>query len=189
MKAPLLSESLIISSAFCVLILFSIESCQNKERVDNQNKNEVFGNNTQEEIEAHFFIGIANVSKKMISKSQIAQQQGLHSKVKELSKKIENEQYNVLQNITKIANKKLIIITEINAAGNQDLYELMKADKSNFDKIYLNDMTDSLAEEIGLLEKITKDTKDVGILKLANAFLPKHYQLLRETEKLKREIN
>ena len=125
----------------------------------------------------------------MISKSQIAQQKALHIEVKELSKKIETEQYNVLQNITKIANKKLIIITEINAAGNQDLYELMKADKSNFDKIYLNAMTDALAEEIGLLEKITKDTKDVGILKLVNSFLPKQYELLKLTEKFKKEIN
>lgn len=187
MKCQLVSESLFFRIAFSVLILFSAASCNKNEKVESDEK--VLENNYKEEKEAKFFIATANLSKRIISKSQIAQQKAQKNTVKELGKKLELQQNNLFQQISKIANKKLIIITEINAAGNDDLFELMKTKARNFDTAYLNDMKNELAEEIELLRAITKETKDSSIIKLTHSELPIQYELLRATEKTQREIN
>ncbi|MDX6181843.1 DUF4142 domain-containing protein [Flavobacterium sp. Fl-77] len=189
MRVKLVSESLFYKIALSVLILFSAESCKENDTLEEETKSEILENNTEEEREAHFFIATANISKKMVSKSQIAQQKTLQHDIKELSKRLEHQQNNIFQEITKMANKKLIIISEINAAGNDDLYKLMNAKEKNFDKLYLNDMTNALSDEITLLQTITKETADISILKLANSILPIQYEFLRETEKLKERIN
>lgn len=183
MNAKLLLKSLFFKIAFVVLGVTFFESCNKNDTT----KNTIFTDNVKEEKEAYFFIATVNVSKKMISKSQIAQQKGSQIKVVELSKKIENQQNKIFQEITKIANKKLIIITEINAAGNQDLYELMNTTQKKFDESYLNSMSDSLTEEIELFRTITKETKDVAILKLINEFLPIQFEHLKEIEELKKK--
>ncbi|MWB95536.1 DUF4142 domain-containing protein [Flavobacterium sp. GA093] len=188
MKVRLLSETFFFRILCSVLILASIESCEKNERANNS-KNDIFENNATEEKEAYFFITTANVSKNMISKSQIAQQKSSNIRIKELSKKIEHQQNKVFQNITIIASRKLIIITEIYAAGNEDLYELMDTSSESFDKKYLNSMADSLAEEIVLFKEIAKETDEVAILKLTKESLSEQYELLKETEKLRKEIN
>jgi predicted outer membrane protein len=162
-------------------------SCKKNEPLENALKSETFNKNDKEEIEAFFFIATANVSKSLISKSQIAQQKSSEIEILELSKKIESQQSQILQDVTKMANKKLIIITEINATHKRDLYELLDATDVNFKTAYVDSMTESLKEQIGLFESVSKETNDKTILKFVLQYLPEQYQLLRETEKL--EIN
>lgn len=88
-----------------------------------------------------------------------------------------------------MANKKLIIITEINATHKRDLYDLIDANSTGFNKIYLDSMAESLKEQINLFESISKETNDKAILKLVLHYLPEQYQILREMQRISYEIN
>lgn len=177
-----------VFSLFIIVAFFS--SCGKKEhKNESAFKNETLTKNKQqndkEQIEASFFIATANVSNIIISKSQIAQKRS--ESLLELSKKIENQQNQLLQNVSEMANKKLIMITDINAIHKRDLYDLIDSNDSVFGKTYLNSIAESLSEQIKLLEKISTETNDEKILKLVLEFLPGQYELLRETEKTKTE--
>lgn len=164
-----------------------MSSCKKNNPIETSLKNETFTKNEKEEIEAFFFIATANVSKSIISKSQIAQQKSSDINIQELSEKIEFQQSNLLEEVNKMANKKLIIITEINPTHKTDLYDLIDAADIGFKKAYLNSMSQSLNEQINLFESISKETNDKTILKLVLQYLPGQYQLLRETERINRE--
>jgi len=150
-------------------------------------KNQAFAKNDREETEVFFFISTANVSKTIISKSQIAQQKSSDVIVQELSKRIEVQESQLLEAITTMATSKLIVITEINATHKRDLYNLIDANGYDFNSIYLNAMTDAICNQIELLEAISRETNDKEILELVLRFLPQQYRLLRETERIKRQ--
>ncbi|WP_230392445.1 DUF4142 domain-containing protein [Flavobacterium sp. LC2016-01] len=182
-----------ILKVFFLLIIISFSACGKKEHQKaspfiketfSQNNKQF---NDKDQVESSFFIAVANVSNALISKSQFAQKRS-QSPIQELSKKIEDHQYQLLQKISEMANKKLIIITDINVTHKRDLYELIATDESSFDKTYLNSISASLSEQINLLENISSETNDEKILKLVLQYLPDQYQLLRETERLKTEF-
>ncbi|TPG41724.1 DUF4142 domain-containing protein [Flavobacterium pectinovorum] len=187
MKAIPPLKAAIFKAVFLLIIVVCLASCKKSNPIETNLKNETFNINEKEEIEAFFFIATANVSKTIISKSQIAQQKSSEINVQELSKKIELNQSNLLEEVNKIANKKLIIITEINATHKRDLYDLIDVTDAGFKKAYLNSMAQSLNEQIDLFESISKDTNDKTILKLVLQYLPGQYELLRETERINKE--
>ncbi|MCP2026197.1 putative outer membrane protein [Flavobacterium sp. HSC-32F16] len=173
-----------------ILIIICISSCKKNNSIENVlKKNEAFTKNEEEETIAFFFIETANLGKTIISKSQIAQQKSSENSIVILGKKIENHQNRLLQEITELANKKLLIISEINASHRQDTYELIIANSSSFDRVYLNSMKKCLEEQIKLLENVSKETNDKVILKLVLKYLPEQFDLLRETEVLIKEHN
>lgn len=165
-----------------------MSSCKENNQIKNNLKNETFIKTEKEETEAFFFIATANVSKSIISKSQIAQQKSSNFEIQELSKKLEIHQNELLQEVSKMANKRLIIITDINATHKRDLYNLIDAKSADFNKTYQESMTESLKEQINLFEMISKETNDKGILKLVLHYLPENYQILRELQKINTEI-
>lgn len=190
MKAVHQLKVTILRQFFLLIIILCITSCNKSNPIETSLKNETFNKTEKEEIEAFFFIATANVTKSIISKSQIAQQKSSDSTLQEWSRKIEINQNQLLQDVSKMANKKLIIITEINATHNKlDLYELIDANNTDFNKAYLDSMTESLKEQIGLFETISKQTNDKTILKLVLQYLPEQYQNLREMQRLNNEIN
>ncbi|MCD9575683.1 DUF4142 domain-containing protein [Flavobacterium sp. SCIV07] len=150
-------------------------------------KNETFAKNEEEETIAFFLIETANIGKTIISKSQIAQQKSSENSIVILGKKIEGHQNQLLQEITELANKKLIIISEINATHRRDTYELVTANPSNFDRVYLNSMKEYLEQQIKLLETVSNETNDKIILELVLKYLPEQFDLLRETERIIKE--
>ncbi|WP_246522422.1 DUF4142 domain-containing protein [Flavobacterium branchiicola] len=175
------------------MIILFFPACGKKEhQKGSRTEKETFGQNRKQQndkdqLEASFFIATANVSNAIISKSQIAQKRS-ESTIQDLSKKIENHQNLLLQNISEMANKKLIIITDINAIHKKDIYELTDPNESTFTRIYLNSIAASLSEQIKLFEKISAETNDEKILKLVLQFLPEQYQLLRETQRIQAEF-
>jgi hypothetical protein len=185
MKAMPRVKSIFFKTIFLLLILVFVSSCKKNYSIETSLKNETFTKNHKEEIEAFFFIAAANVSQSIISKSQIAQQKSSDSTILEISKKIEINQNLLLQEITNLANKKLIIITEINATRKRDLYDLIDANEYNFNHAYLDSMNDSLEEQIRLLESISKETNDQTILKMVLQYLPQQYEFSREIQKSK----
>ena len=189
MKAAPLIKATIFRTIFLLIIIFCFSSCKKSNPIESSLKSETFSKTEKEEIEAFFFIAMANATKTIISKSQIAQQKSSDFTIQELSKKIETDQNQLLQDVSKMANKKLIIITEINATHKRDLYDLIDAGSIDFNKTYLDSMIASLKEQIGLFESISKETNDQTILKLVLQYLPEQYQVLREMQKIKNEIN
>lgn len=171
-----------------MIMTTTISSCNHNENPEKTNKYVLTKN--PEEIEAYFFVAIANTTKSIISKSQLAQQKSAKGQIKNISIQTENSQKHLLQEINKIAVEKLIIINEINTTvTNKDLYELQNKNDVDFDKAYLNSITKSLSETIKLLETIANETNDTVTLKFVTHYLPKQYELLRNTEKIKRQIN
>ncbi|MRX67369.1 DUF4142 domain-containing protein [Flavobacterium resistens] len=192
MKAmPLIKVAIL--KVFFLLIILSFSACGKKERQKaNFFKNETFSQNNKlqidkDQIETSFFIAAANVSNVLISKSQFAQKHS-ENPIQDLSKKIEEHQNQLLQQIAEMANKKLVVITDINVTHKRDLYELIDTDENTFNQTYLNSISESLTEQIKLFEKISTETDDETILKLVLQYLPDQYQLLRETERLKTEF-
>ncbi len=182
-----------ILKVFFLLIIISFSACGRKEHQRaSPFKNETFSQKNKQQTdndqaESSFFIAAGNVSNALISKSQFAQKRSENS-IQELSKKIEDHQNQLLQKISEMANKKLIIITDINVTHKRDLYELIATDESSFNKTYLNSISESLLEQINLFEKISSETNDEKILKLVIQYLPDQYLLLRETQRLKTEF-
>jgi len=188
MKARPILRATFLTTFFLFLII-STTSCKEKNQMETSLKNETFNTNDKEQMEAYFFIATANLSKVIISKSQIAQQKASKSIIKQLSRKIENHQSNLLQDVAKIANKRLVIVTEINNSNKLELYKLIDASDISFDKAFMNSLVESLNEQIETLESVSKETNDEVILKLVLHYLPELYQFLRETEQIKQTIN
>jgi predicted outer membrane protein len=177
------SKRSFFKTAFIVIVTITISSCNENEKTENKY---VLIKNT-EQTEAYFFVATAGVTKTIISKAQLAQRKSLQNSIKMVSSKIENNQKLLLQEINKIAVQKLIVISEINTSvTNKDLYELANKKDVDFDDAYLNSITQSLTEMIESFESITKETNDMAILKLVAHYLPKQYEFLRETEKIKK---
>ncbi|KAF2341402.1 DUF4142 domain-containing protein [Flavobacterium tistrianum] len=172
---------------FLFVLVFCATSCRKINPIENTLKNQAFAKNDREETEVFFFISTANISKSIISKSQIAQQKSSDIIVQELSKRIEIQENQLLEAITKMATSKLIVITEINATHKRDLYNLIDASNNNFNIIYLDAVTDAICNQIELLETISRETNDKEILELVLRFLPEQYKLLRETERIKKQ--
>lgn len=173
-----------IFNVLFLLILVCTSSCKKNNPIENTlKKNEAFTKNEEEETEVLFFIATTNVSKAIISKSQVAQQKSSEKSIMSLGRKIERHQNRLLQDITRLANKKLIIISEANAAHRRDTYELITASEADFDSVYLNSIKECLEEQIELLEKVSKETNDKTVLKLVLNYLPEQFDLLRETER------
>lgn len=184
------SKSRILNLLFSLLIFVFLLSCKENKTIESGNNKIAFEEKNNEEIEAYFFIATASVSKAIISKSQIAQQKCKQKEIQLVSKRIENNQSLLLEDVTKMANKKLIIITDVDeSTTKKDLYQLIDTSEVHFDKAYINSITASLSEQIDLLESISKETKDESILKLVINYLPEQYNLLRETKKIKDQIN
>ena len=176
-------------SLFFLFLMICTTSCKKSDPIENTFKNETFNTNDKEQMEAYFFIATANLSKVIISKSQIAQQKASQSIIKQLSRKIEDHQSNLLQDVAKIANKRLVIVTEINNSNKLELYKLIDASDVSFDKAYMDSLLESLNEQTAAFESVSKETNDEVILKLVLHYLPELYQLLRETEQIKQQIN
>ncbi|WP_276380728.1 DUF4142 domain-containing protein [Flavobacterium sp. H4147] len=191
MKAKPVLKAIIFKVLFLLIVIF-VTSCRKSNSIEsNLKKNEAFSKNDKEEVEAFFFIATANVGKTIISKSQIAQQKSSESSIMILGKKIERNQSRLLQEVTELANKKLIIISEINATHRRDTYDLVTAkNSSEFNRVYLRAMKKCLEEQIQLLETVSKETNDKAILKLVLKYLPEQFDLLREVEQtIKKGIN
>ncbi|CAD0006375.1 DUF4142 domain-containing protein [Flavobacterium salmonis] len=184
-----LSKPSFLKTAFIVIATITISSCNENENLKKVDNKYVLTKNP-EEIKTYFFTATAEITKSIISKTQLAQNKSLNNAIKSVSIKIENSQNLLLQDISKTAVEKLIIINEINTrVANKDLYQLTAKKEMDFDYAYINSIIKSLSGMIKLFESIARETSDVAVLKLITHYLPKQYEFLRETEKIKKEIN
>ena len=169
---------------FLSVLTVCLSSCRKVNPIEKSLKAQTFAQTEKEETEVFFFISSVNVSTSIISKSQIAQQKSSDVIVQELSKRIEIQQNQFLDEITRLATSKLIVITEIDGTHKRDLYNLIDAKENDFNNVYLYAMQEKLCSQIDLLETISRETNDKKILELVLRFLPEQFKLLRETERI-----
>ncbi|KIC00501.1 hypothetical protein OA93_00385 [Flavobacterium sp. KMS] len=182
------SKFLLVRAIFVFLILTTMLSCKKSEALEKTSDNEVFSKTASEEIDAYFLIATANISKAIISKSQIAQQKCQEGKIKKLSSEIETNQNELLHEIARMANQKLIIIINTDEKEtNNDLYSLIDATKADFDKAYIDLIIESISDQIELLKSITRETNDTDIIKLSIKYLPTQYRFLDTAKAIKKE--
>jgi len=185
---PLLGARIL--RVFFLLIMICTTSCKKNNPIENTLKIETSTTDDNEQMEAYFFIATATLSKSIISKSQIAQKKTSDSIIRQISRKIENHQIELLHQVAAIANKRLIIVTDINNNTNKlNLYKLIDSNDASFNKVYMNSLTESLNKQIETFESVSNRTNDEVILKLVLHYLPELYQFLRETEQIKSKIN
>jgi Domain of unknown function (DUF4142) len=189
MEAKPIVKTKILRVPFLLIIIICMTSCRENNPIETSLKNEVFIKSDKEHTEAYFLIATANISKSIIVKSQIAQQESSESKIGEISKRLVNQQNLLLQDVTKMANNRLVVVAGMNAYTKEDLYQQMDKNDNNFEKAYVNSVAESLAEQIKLFESISRDTNDKLILKLVLQYLPESYQLLREAAQIREQIN
>jgi predicted outer membrane protein len=179
------------ASLFRVFFLFvlglCITSCRKINPIESSLKNQAFVITEREETEALFFISTANATKSIISKSEIAQEKSSDAIVQELGKRIEFQENQILNDISKMATMKLIVINEINATHKRDLYNLIDAKGTDFNDVYLDAMKEALNDQIELFETISRETNDKQILEMVLRYLPEQYKLLRETERIRKQ--
>lgn len=184
MKAIPPLKAIIFKVFFLLVLIVCMTSCRKVNPIENTLKNQAFAKTDREETEVFFFISTANVSKSIISKSQIAQQKSSDIYIQELSRRMETQQSQLLDEISKMATSKLIVITEIDATHKRDLYDLIDAKGGDFNTVYLDAMKESICDQIDLLETISRETNDKQILQLVLRYLPEQFRLLRETERI-----
>ncbi|MBZ4034505.1 DUF4142 domain-containing protein [Flavobacterium sp. 17A] len=172
---------------FLLAIVLCNTFCKRVNPIENSLKTQSFAKNEREETEVYFFTRAANLSKSIISKSQIAKQKSSDVIIQQLSQRIEFKENQLLEEITRMATLKLIVITEINATHKRDLYNLSDAKGNEFDDIYLDATKEALNNQIELFESISRETNDKRILELILRYLPEQYKLLRETERVKKQ--
>lgn len=187
MKTIPLLKALFFKVILILAIVLCITSCKRINPIENTLKTQSFAKNEKEENEVYFFITASNVSQGIISKSQIAQQKSSDVIIKQLSQRIEFKEKQLLDEITRMATLKLIVINEINATHKRDLYNLTDAKGEEFDEIYLNATKEALNNQIELFETISRETNDKKILELVLRYLPEQYKLLREAERVSRQ--
>ncbi|MDX6188423.1 DUF4142 domain-containing protein [Flavobacterium sp. FlaQc-52] len=189
MKAKPDVKASILRVFFLLIMTLCISSCKESDSIETTLKNEVFIKSDKEHTEAYFLIATANIGKSIISKSQIAEQKSSQSSIREISKRIESHQNLLLEDINKMANNRLVIVTDINANNTPGLRELIDKNDVDFDEAYLNSIAKLLEQQIKLFESISKDTNDRVILKFVLQYLPENYQFLRETAQIREQIN
>ncbi|MEO6174024.1 MAG: DUF4142 domain-containing protein [Flavobacterium circumlabens] len=189
MEAKPIVKTKILRVLFLLIIIICSTSCKENNPIETSLKNEVFIKSDKEQSEAYFLIATANISKSIIAKSQIAQQESSESKIGEIGKRLQNQQNLLLQDVTRMANNRLVVVAGINTDNRGDLYEQIEKNDNNLNKAYVDAVATSLAEQIKLFESISRDTNDRMILKLVLQYLPESYQLLREVAQIREQIN
>lgn len=188
MKAITILKASLFRVFFLLVLGLCITSCRKINPIESSLKNQAFAITEREETEALFFISTANATKSIISKSEIAQEKSSDAIVQELGKRIEFQENQILNDISKMATMKLIVINEINTTHQKrDLYNLIDANGKDFNDVYLDAMKDALNDQIELFETISRETNDKQILEMVLRYLPEQYKLLRETERLRKQ--
>ena len=152
-----------------VTTTFLIASCgynqkttDTKEVAEDQN-DENFDNYKQER-DAQFLVNAAEIDLEQIQLAQLAQQNGKTTHVKELGKMMEDAHTKSFNDLTVLANSKMIIIPNSATNNAQDVYKKLNDESGNdFDKAYADMMVNEHKDAIAAFEKASTDSYDTDI--------------------------
>ena len=175
-KTSYFKEVLImVTFVTAVLLVTSSENNQKAEdtkEVAEEQNDEKFDNNKQEK-DAQFLVNAAEIDREEIQLGKLAQQKGVTTHVKELGKMMEEAHTKSLNDLTALANSKMITIPTSQTEDAQDAYKNLNEKSGNdFDKAYADMMVSEHKDAIAAFEKLSTDGNDTDIKNWATVSLP-----------------
>lgn len=171
-KTGLLQATLITAT------LFSVSSCSNNQKPEDtkdvaEEHNEAKFDKTNNEKDAQFLVNAAEINLEEIKLGQLAQQKSRMTIVKDLGKMMEEAHSKSMNELTALANKKLITIPVSATDEAQEAYKKLN-NKSGieFDKTYCDMMVSGHKDAIATFEKASTESFDEDIKTWATATLP-----------------
>jgi putative membrane protein len=161
-----------------VAIILLLASCSNNQKpedakdVAEENNDERFENNKQEN-DAQFLVNAAEINMVEIQLAQLAQQIGRTTHVKELGKMMEDAHTKSLNDLTALAQSKMISIPTSPTDDGLDAYKTLNEKAGDdFDKAYADMMVSEHKEAIEAFEKAATNSNDTDIKNWATVSLP-----------------
>jgi putative membrane protein len=194
----LMTASLLISG----ITLFT--SCEENKKAENEEKDpkEVAEDhndakfNKNKEKDAQLLVDAAEMSLKEIKVGELAQKTAVSAEVKKMGQKMATEHKKSLDEISKIAEKKMITVPkETSEESEKDYKSLMEKTGKEFDKHYCDMMVDDHKDAVDKFEKASTDSEDYEIKSMAGKMLPTlrthldEFMTLQEKEKEKDKDN
>jgi putative membrane protein len=171
LKMTLLQTSLLAATFFIA------SSCNNDTQKDDskdvaEEKNEEKFDTKNSERDAQFLVNVAEINLEQIKLGQLAQQTSKMAHVKELGKMMEASHRSVMNELTALANKKMITIPASQTDDGNDAYKKLSGKTgADFDKEYADMMVEGHEDAIDLFEKASTESTDAEIKQWATASL------------------
>lgn len=159
-----------------VLILFA--SCSNNQKPKDtkdvaEEHNEAKFDNNKQEKDAQFLVNAAEINLEEIQLGKLAQQNGTTTHVKELGKIMEDTHTKSLNDLTALAESKMITIPSSPTDNAKEAYKkLNEKSGADFDKAYADMMVSEHKDAIAAFEKASTDGNDADIKNWATVSLP-----------------
>ena len=141
--------------------------------------------NEKNEQDSLFLVNAAEASMEQIQLGRLAQQNGTSTHVKELGEKMEDAYNQSLNDLTALAERKMITIPT-SVTDNESYRTLSEKSGDDFDKAYADLMVSKNEDAIEAFEKASTDSYDTEIKNWANTSLSelrKQQDLAVETQK------
>ncbi len=161
-----------------VATIFLITSCgfsqkPNDTKVVAEEQNEERFDNNKLEDDAQFLVNAAEINLEEIQLGQLAQQKGGTAQVKELGKMMEDAHTKSFNDLTALAQSKMITIPTSSTDNAQDAYQKLNEKSGNdFDKAYIDMMVSEHKDVIETFEDASTDSNDSDIKNWATVSLP-----------------
>lgn len=168
---------LLVQVTFVVIVLL-ISSCSNSQKPKDtkevaEDRNEDKFDNNKQEKDAQFLVNAAEIDLEEIQLGQLAQQNGTTTHVKDLGKMMVVAHTKSLNDLTALANSKMITIPTSLTEDAQDAYQKLSEKSGNdFDKAYSDMMVSEHKDAIAAFEKASTDGYDADIKNWATVSLP-----------------
>lgn len=177
MKKASKTKMEIVKVILFVMVSISITSCSNDQKAEDtkeiaEDHNDAKFEDNDKERDAQFLVNAAEINLEEISLAQLAQQFGKTEDVKELGKAMEINHAKSLQELTTLAQTKLISIPTAPTANVQEAHKILNSKSSeNFDEAYCDMIVKNHKNAISTFEKAANECTDADIKSWANSSL------------------
>jgi putative membrane protein len=170
-------KNTLLPFAFATAILLTV-SCDNNQKPEDtkeiaEEKNEAKFDSRKQENDAEFLVNAAEINLEEIQLGQLAQQNGKTTHVRELGKMMEEAHTQSMNDLTILAQNKMISIPTSPTDDAKDTYErLNKKTGKDFDEAYADKMVSKHKDAVKAFEKAAEDCNDPEIKNWAATSLP-----------------
>jgi putative membrane protein len=171
MKNIIKYNKYIIQITFIIALFFS--SCKHQEKEDAketaEEHNKAKYNNSKE---SKFLVEAAEISYREIELGKLAQNDGGSANIREMGKMMETDHSELIKELKKLANRKLITIPEESSSRTEEIKnDLGNKAGNDFDKHYCDLMVDGQKEAIKKYKSASEDIADIDIKNYATKSL------------------
>lgn len=129
--------------------------------------------NKKQQKDAQFLVNVAEIHLEQIQLGKLAQQVGRTTHVKELGKTMEDAHNKSMNDLTTLANSKMVTIPASPTNDAKDAYKVLNEKSGkDFDKAYADMMVNKHKDAIETFEKASTNSNDTDIKNWASLALP-----------------